>query len=93
MMPSLAGSRVASLSAHQLGVAALVATGLTNQEAATRLYRVAPHHDFHLRQIFNKLGINSRVELARIVAEQQRDRHDAIRTARRRPEVGHAAQT
>jgi DNA-binding CsgD family transcriptional regulator len=27
--------------------------------------------DFHLRQIFNKLGIRSRVELARIVAEQR----------------------
>ena len=51
-----------SLSAAQLGVAELVATGLTNQQAATRLY-VSPHTiDFHLRQIFNKLGINSRVE-------------------------------
>jgi DNA-binding CsgD family transcriptional regulator len=62
-----------SLSAAQLGVAELVATGLTNQEAATRLY--VSHHtiDFHLRQIFNKLGISSRVELARIVAEQRRD--------------------
>jgi len=30
--------------------------------------------DFHLRQIFNKLGINSRVELARLVAEHRAER-------------------
>jgi transcriptional regulator of acetoin/glycerol metabolism len=63
-----------SLSAAQLGVAELVATGLTNREAATRLY-VSPHTvDFHLRQIFNKLGISSRVELARIATERRADR-------------------
>lgn len=60
-----------SLSAAQLGVAELVATGYTNHEAAARLC-VSPHTiDFHLRQIFNKLGIGSRVELARIVAQQR----------------------
>ena len=63
-----------SLSAAELGVAELVATGLTNHEAATRLY-VSPHTiDFHLRQIFNKLGISSRVDLARIVTEQRAER-------------------
>ena len=46
-----------SLTAAQLGVAELVTAGCTNQEAATRLF--VSHHtiDFHLRQIFNKLGI------------------------------------
>jgi transcriptional regulator of acetoin/glycerol metabolism len=60
----------AGLSAAQLGIAELVATGLTNQEAATRLFVSQHTIDAHLRQIFNKLGICSRVELARIVAER-----------------------
>ena len=65
---------LASLSAAQLGTAELVASGLTNREAATRLYVSRHTVDFHLRQIFNKLGINSRVELARLVAEHRAER-------------------
>jgi DNA-binding CsgD family transcriptional regulator len=67
----------ASLSAAQLGIAELVATGLTNQEAATRLFVSQHTIDAHLRQIFMRLGIGSRVELARIVAE----RHAARETS------------
>jgi DNA-binding CsgD family transcriptional regulator len=59
----------ASLSAAQLGIADLVARGLTNGQIAAQLY-LSPHTvDFHLRQIFAKLSIESRVELARIVSE------------------------
>jgi len=48
---------------------ALVANGLTNREAADRLY-VSPHTvNSHLRHVFTKLGINSRVELARLAHE------------------------
>jgi DNA-binding CsgD family transcriptional regulator len=41
---------------------------MTNKQAATRLF--VSHHtvDAHLRHIFAKLGLNSRVELARVVA-------------------------
>ena len=43
----------------------LVSRGLTNRETATVLY-VSPHTvDYHLRQVFRKLGVHSRVELAR----------------------------
>jgi DNA-binding CsgD family transcriptional regulator len=46
-----------------------VAEGLTNREIATRLF-LSPHTvDAHLRHIFGKLDIGSRVELARMVAE------------------------
>ena len=44
----------------------LVAEGLTNGQVARRLSR-SPHTvNYHLRGIFRKLGISSRVELARV---------------------------
>jgi hypothetical protein len=47
-----------------------VANGLTNREAARKLY-LSPHTvDSHLRHIFFKLNIRSRVELARLFASQ-----------------------
>jgi sigma-54 dependent transcriptional regulator, acetoin dehydrogenase operon transcriptional activator AcoR len=61
-----------SLTDSEAGVADLVADGLTNREVANRLF-VSPHTvDAHLRHIYRKLGIRSRVELTRVVAE-----HDA----------------
>jgi len=54
----------AALTAAELTVAKLVAEGLTNREVADRLF-VSPHTvNSHLRHVFSKLGINSRVELA-----------------------------
>jgi DNA-binding CsgD family transcriptional regulator/tetratricopeptide (TPR) repeat protein len=53
----------------ELGVARLVAQGLTNREVAERLF-VSPHTvNSHLRQIFAKLKINSRVELTRLAVD------------------------
>jgi DNA-binding CsgD family transcriptional regulator len=67
----------ASLTAAQLGVAELVSGGLTNGQIAARLY-LSPHTiDFHLREIFAKLTIESRVELARIVSEHAADERAA----------------
>jgi len=58
-----------SLTESEHSVADLVAEGLTNREAATRLL-LSPHTvDAHLRHIYRKLGIRSRVELARLVTE------------------------
>jgi DNA-binding CsgD family transcriptional regulator len=49
----------------ELRVARLVAEGMTNREVAERLF-VSPHTiNGHLRQVFAKVGVNSRVELAR----------------------------
>jgi hypothetical protein len=47
-------------------VAALVAEGLSNQQVATRMFLSRHTVDFHLRHIFRKLGIASRVALTRI---------------------------
>jgi DNA-binding CsgD family transcriptional regulator/tetratricopeptide (TPR) repeat protein len=58
-----------SLTDTERNVAALAAQGLTNPQVATQMF-VSPHTvKFHLRQVFRKLGIGSRVELARLATE------------------------
>lgn len=60
-----------SLTDSERAVAEQVALGLTNREAAARLY-LSPHTiDFHLRQLFRKLDIRSRVELTRLLLTQE----------------------
>ncbi len=57
----------------ELAVARLVAQGLTNREVAEQLF-VSPHTvSSHLRSIFAKLEINSRLALARIAAGHDRN--------------------
>jgi DNA-binding CsgD family transcriptional regulator len=61
----------AAVTASELAVARLVAEGLTNREVAERLF-VSPHTvNSHLRHVFSKLGINSRVELARLARDYE----------------------
>jgi DNA-binding CsgD family transcriptional regulator len=60
-----------ALTTSELTVARLVAEGLTNREVAERLF-VSPHTvSSHLRHVFSKLGINSRVELARLARDYE----------------------
>jgi len=62
-------SPLAGLSQAALRVGRLVAAGLTNRQIAEQLY-ISPHTvDSHLRTIYQRLGINSRVELTRIMLE------------------------
>jgi sigma-54 dependent transcriptional regulator, acetoin dehydrogenase operon transcriptional activator AcoR len=58
------------LTDSEMRVAELVAEGMTNGEVARRLF--LSHHtvDFHLRQIYRKLGIGSRVQLAWLAARR-----------------------
>jgi DNA-binding CsgD family transcriptional regulator len=58
------------LTESEFAVAGMVARGATNREVAERLY--LSHHtvNSHLRHVFAKLGIRSRVELARLMAER-----------------------
>ncbi|HUN32871.1 MAG TPA: AAA family ATPase [Trebonia sp.] len=59
----------AAMTDAEVAVVRLVASGLTNKEVAERLY-ISPHTaSGHLRHAFEKLGINSRMALARIAAE------------------------
>jgi DNA-binding CsgD family transcriptional regulator len=58
------------LTESELAVVRLVAQGATNREVAERIY-ISPHTvNSHLRHVFTKLGIRSRVELARMTAER-----------------------
>jgi DNA-binding CsgD family transcriptional regulator len=60
-----------SLTDSELAVAVQVSQGMTNREAAAHLF-VSPHTvDFHLRQLFRKLDVRSRVELTRVVLENR----------------------
>ena len=58
----------------ELAVARLVAQGLTNRDVAERLF-VSPNTvNSHLRQIFSKLQVNSRVALTLLAKEHDRPR-------------------
>jgi transcriptional regulator of acetoin/glycerol metabolism len=50
-------------------VAALATQGLTNREVAERLFMSRYTVDSHLRSIYRKLGVNSRLALTRVVME------------------------
>ena len=63
---------LASLTETERGIADLVAQGLTNRRIAEQLFISAHTVAFHLRQIFRKLSIASRVELTRLIMEQHR---------------------
>lgn len=54
------------LTAQELQIAALVAKGLANREAAAQMFLSPRTIDFHLRNIFRKLDITSRTQLAQV---------------------------
>ncbi|MGW1875602.1 LuxR C-terminal-related transcriptional regulator [Streptomyces sp. NPDC001975] len=56
------------LTKSQLGVVRLIAQGATNREAAQRLFVSPRTVEAHLRYAFDKLGVRSRVQLARLYA-------------------------
>ncbi|NUT48954.1 MAG: hypothetical protein HOV94_16850, partial [Saccharothrix sp.] len=59
------------LSGAERDIARLVGAGMTNRQVARQLY-LSPHTvNYHLRGIFKKLGISSRVELARWAHDQE----------------------
>ncbi len=61
-----------ALTPAELAVATKVGDGMTNRETADALF-VSPHTvGAHLRHVFEKLGIRSRVELARMVSARER---------------------
>ncbi|MFS8200097.1 LuxR C-terminal-related transcriptional regulator [Streptomyces sp. CWNU-52B] len=67
------GSREAGglLTAQQLTVARMAAEGATNREIASRLLLSPRTIDHHLRGVFNRLGIRSRIELVKLLASEE----------------------
>jgi DNA-binding NarL/FixJ family response regulator len=61
-----------SLSEAERGIAELVCQGLTNREIAERTFVSANTVAFHLRNIYRKLRIASRVQLARVILDHRR---------------------
>jgi DNA-binding CsgD family transcriptional regulator len=59
---------LAALTPHELQVALTVAQGKTNREAGAILYVSPKTVEFHLSQVYRKLGVRSRAELAAQVA-------------------------
>jgi DNA-binding CsgD family transcriptional regulator len=59
-----------SLTETEQRIADLVAQGLSNRQVAGRLFLSTHTVAFHLRHIYWKLDVNSRVQLARLAAEQ-----------------------
>ncbi|UDY37663.1 helix-turn-helix transcriptional regulator [Dermatobacter hominis] len=60
-----------SLTETESVVTGFVAEGLSNQQVATRMFLSRHTVDFHLRHIFRKLGIDSRVVLTRIALSHE----------------------
>jgi DNA-binding CsgD family transcriptional regulator len=70
--PERDGTGWAAMTDSELAVARLVAEGLTNREVAEQLF-VSPHTvSSHLRRVFAKLEINSRVALTRLAGDEGR---------------------
>jgi DNA-binding CsgD family transcriptional regulator len=66
-----------SLTATENRIAELVALGLTNREVAAEMFISSHTVAFHLRQVFRKFDIRSRVELARLAVERKQSLQSA----------------
>jgi DNA-binding NarL/FixJ family response regulator len=62
--------RTTPLSKRELEIARLVADGMSNKEIGSRCFLSERTVETHVSNILNKLGINSRVEVARWVARE-----------------------
>lgn len=60
----------ASLTDTERAVSELAAQGLTNRQIADQMFMSAHTVAFHLRHVFRKLGVGSRVELTRLVLQR-----------------------
>ena len=67
-------SGMASLTKRELEIAELITDRLTNPQIASKLFLSKKTVESHIRNLFVKLGASSRVEVARIVERDRRDR-------------------
>ena len=74
-------SGIDALSKRELEIAGLVTDRMTNREIAAALFLSDKTIESHIRNIFHKLGVTSRVEVARAVERERRMREAARRDA------------
>jgi predicted ATPase/DNA-binding CsgD family transcriptional regulator len=67
--PTAKSASDTTLTARQLEIARLIAEDLTNRQIADRLFLSERTVETHITNILNKLGLNSRVQLSRWIAE------------------------
>ena len=76
-----AGDRgVASLTKRELEIATLATDRKTNREIASELFLSGKTVESHMRHIFQKLDVSSRVEVARAIEHARRQLDGAERT-------------
>ena len=68
---TVGGLRVAALTKRELEIAELVTDRRTNREIAALLFLSDKTVESHLRNIFVKLGVSSRVDVARAVERER----------------------
>jgi DNA-binding NarL/FixJ family response regulator len=68
----LEGPADETLTPQEFQVSRLIALGMSNREAATALFLSRKTIEFHLSNVYRKLGIRSRTQLARQFALSQR---------------------
>jgi ATP/maltotriose-dependent transcriptional regulator MalT len=67
-------SGVASLTKREREISDLIADRMTNKEIAAQLFLSEKTIESHIRNVFNKLGASSRVEVARVIDRERRER-------------------
>jgi DNA-binding NarL/FixJ family response regulator len=79
---------LAALSERQLEVLTLLAEGSSHEEIGARLFITPNTVKFHLRSIYDRLGVNNRLAAARVLAEHQHRRRRGADPSGARPAPG-----